>query len=110
MTVSHRGGSCRGTPGSSLRSGTRRWRRRPRTSGPPSPNPCHGKDSETADLTFEGDGASVEYRFEATSPAYLYSCHPDGSPSFIADDRHEQAGRISGVLRFNGREIPFDGM
>jgi hypothetical protein len=69
----------------------------------------HG-DGETAEITFTSDQANVEYRFEATSPAYLYSCHPDGSPPFIADDRDEQAGRISGVLRFGGREIPFEGM
>jgi hypothetical protein len=70
----------------------------------------HGNGTETADLTFASDVANVEYHFEATSPAYLYSCHPQGSPSFIADDRHEQAGRISGVLRFNDNEIRFDGM
>jgi len=70
---------------------------------------AHGTD-ETAELTFTSDQASVEYRFEATSPAYIYSCHPDGSPSFIADDRHEQAGHINGVIRFGDHEIPFDGM
>ena len=70
---------------------------------------AHGA-GETAELTFTSDQATVEYRFEATSPAYIYSCHPDGSPSFIADDRHEQAGHISGVIRFGDREIPFDGM
>jgi hypothetical protein len=70
---------------------------------------AHG-EHETAELRFEGDGVSVDYRFEATSPAYLYSCHPEGSPRFIADDRHEQAGHISGVLRFDGKEIHFDGM
>jgi hypothetical protein len=69
----------------------------------------HGTD-ETADVTFTSDEANVEYRFEATSPAYLYSCHPDGSPSFISDDRHEQAGRISGVIHLGDKDIPFDGM
>ena len=70
----------------------------------------HGEAAETAELTFRGDDVSVDYHFEATSPAYIYSCHPEGSPRFIADDRHEQAGRISGTLRFAGREIEFDGM
>jgi len=70
----------------------------------------HGEDPETAEITFTGEEANVEYRFEATHPAYAYSCHPDGSPPFIADDRLEQSGRISGVIRLPGREIPFDGM
>ncbi len=70
----------------------------------------HGEDPETAEITFTGDEISVEYRFEATQPAYAYSCHPDGSPSFISDDRLEQSGHISGVIRLGDREISFDGM
>jgi hypothetical protein len=70
----------------------------------------HHADAERADLTFDGEDVHVEYHFEATSPAYLYSNHAEGSPQFIADDRHEQAGHISGVINFGGKEITFDGM
>jgi hypothetical protein len=70
----------------------------------------HQPDPEVAELTFTSDTVNVEYRFEATHPAYAYSCHPDGSPSFIADDRLEQSGRISGVIHLPDRDIEFDGM
>ncbi len=70
----------------------------------------HQPDPEVAEITFASDVANVEYRFEATHPAYAYSCHPDGSPTFVADDRLEQAGRISGVIKLPGRDIRFDGM
>jgi hypothetical protein len=70
----------------------------------------HQPDPEIAEVTFTGDEVNVEYRFEATHPAYAYSCHPDGSPSFIADDRLEQSGRISGVIHLPDRDIEFDGM
>jgi hypothetical protein len=70
----------------------------------------HQDDPEVAELTFTSDDVNVEYRFESTHPAYAYSCHPDGSPSFIADDRLEQSGRISGVIHLPDRDIEFDGM
>jgi hypothetical protein len=70
----------------------------------------HQPDPEVAQITFTSDEVNVEYRFEATHPAYLYSCHPDGSPGFIADDRLEQSGHISGVIHLPDRDVAFDGM
>jgi hypothetical protein len=71
---------------------------------------CVNKDNPNiADLTFKSDVASVDYHFEAMHPAYAYSCHKDGSPKFIADDRYEQAGRIRGVIRRPGHaDVRFD--
>jgi hypothetical protein len=70
----------------------------------------HQPDPEVAEITYTSDTINIEYRFEATHPAYAYSNHPDGSPSFIADDRLEQSGHISGVIHLPDRDIPFDGM
>jgi len=65
---------------------------------------------DLADLTFTSDVANVEYHFEAMHPPYAYSCHKDGSPQFIADDRYEQSGLIRGVIRIPGQpEIRFEG-
>jgi hypothetical protein len=68
----------------------------------------HGEALGTADVTFTGERASVEYRFEAMHPAYAYGMHRDGCPPWMADERFEQGGRVSGVLRVRGREIGFD--
>lgn len=66
------------------------------------------KPLQTADLTFVGQRATLEYHFEAMHPAYNYGSHAEGCPSWLADDRFEQSGRVSGVLRVAGRDIPFD--
>jgi hypothetical protein len=68
----------------------------------------HGTPLQTAQLTFAGQRASLEYRFEAMHPAYNYGSHAEGCPSWLADDRFEQSGRVTGVLRLGGRELRFD--
>jgi hypothetical protein len=68
-----------------------------------------GAALELAAVRFETSAASLEYEFEATHPAYAYSSHRDGCPSWLADDRFEQSGRVRGVLRVGSREIPFEG-
>ncbi len=67
----------------------------------------HG-DDETMSATFRGDRVQIDYDFTPSHPAYLYSCHPDGSPDFIADDRFEQSGHITGRVVVDGVEYPFD--
>jgi hypothetical protein len=57
---------------------------------------------------FVGEGASIEFTFEGTHPAYNYASHPDGGLPWMADDRYEQSGRWRGVLTLAGREIEFD--
>jgi hypothetical protein len=71
-------------------------------------NVRHGKRLQTADLTFVGKRASLDHHFQAMHPAYNYGSHADGCPSFLADDRFEQSGRVKGVLRFDGRSLPFE--
>jgi hypothetical protein len=67
----------------------------------------HG-DDETMTATVRNPRIEVDYSFVPYHPAYLYSSHPDGAPSFIAKDRFEQSGLIKGELRFDGKVIPFD--
>lgn len=61
-----------------------------------------------ADVSVQGEKASIEFHFEAIHPAYAYGFHPKGCPAYIADNRTEQAGRVKGVLKVEGREIQFD--
>lgn len=52
--------------------------------------------------------ATIEAAYEAVQPAYAYSFHPDGCPSFAATDRLEQAGRVRGTITVDGRSATFD--
>lgn len=71
----------------------------------------HGEAFKTAEVTVAGGGrASLEYRFEATHPPYAYGSSAKGCPGWVADNRIEQSGRITGALTVDGRRIPFDTM
>ena len=70
----------------------------------------HGAALQTADVSYVNDRVNLQYHFEASHPAYNYGCHAGGCPPWLADDRFEQSGRVSGVLRVDGKEIPFDTM
>lgn len=63
---------------------------------------------KTATIKVEGERAGIDATFEAIHPAYAYSSHPDGCPTWAATDRLEQAGRVRGTLRIDGRKIDFD--
>jgi hypothetical protein len=63
---------------------------------------------QNATLKVETDRVSLDARFEALHPAYAYSAHPEGCPDWAATDRLEQAGRIKGTLRIDGRTLAFD--
>jgi len=71
---------------------------------------AHGAALQTADVSYSSDEVSLQYHFEATHPAYNYGSHADGCPHWLADDRFEQSGRVSGVLRLGDRAIPFNTM
>lgn len=68
----------------------------------------HGEPLRVADVSYIGEGVSLFYHFEAMHPAYNYGSNAGGCPQWFANDRFEQSGRVRGVLRFAGREIPFD--
>ncbi|CDM25297.1 hypothetical protein BN940_14261 [Castellaniella defragrans 65Phen] len=71
----------------------------------------HGRPFETAEVRAAAAGrAALDYRFEAVHPAYAYGSHPDGCPGWVADNRIEQSGKVSGTLTLDGKSIPFETM
>jgi hypothetical protein len=62
----------------------------------------------TAEVRFAGDGVRLEYDFTALHEAFSYRQNPGGLPSWFAENRFEQAGRVQGVLEVAGRRIEFD--
>ena len=61
-----------------------------------------------ATIKVETDRVSLDASFDAIHPAYAYSSHPEGCPDWAATDRLEQAGRVKGTLRIDGKSYPFD--
>jgi hypothetical protein len=68
----------------------------------------HGEPHKDARVTFEQDGVSLDYHFEAINEAFSYHDNADGCPAFLADDRLEQCGRVRGTLTIGDRRIEFD--
>ncbi|SNT12387.1 hypothetical protein SAMN05421642_109218 [Rhodococcoides kyotonense] len=64
-----------------------------------------GMDSR---VCFFGERVSIDLEFRGFHEPYRYGTHPQGCPSFFADDRLEQSGRASGVLRIDGVDLTFD--
>lgn len=63
---------------------------------------------KTAKLVARGKRVELDASFEAVHPAYAYAFHPDGCPDWAATNRLEQAGRLKGVLRIDGKAYEFD--
>jgi hypothetical protein len=68
----------------------------------------HADLLRTAELAFAGEGVDFRATFTATHPAFSYRDNADGCPSFVATDRFEQAGRMTGTLVLDGVEIAVD--
>ncbi|WP_433503079.1 DUF7064 domain-containing protein [Pseudonocardia halophobica] len=68
----------------------------------------HGEPHKDARVTFEQDGVSLDYHFEAINEAFSYHDNADGCPGFLADDRLEQCGRVRGSLTIGDRRVDFD--
>jgi hypothetical protein len=62
----------------------------------------------TAELHYDSERITLEYRFEALHEAFSYRQNPGGLPGWFAQNRFEQAGRVQGVLVVDGRRIEFD--
>lgn len=62
----------------------------------------------TAEIAFKSPEVSVEFTFEAYHPPYSYGSNAAGCPSYCADDRIEQSGRVRGTLQLGNRTIPLD--
>ena len=68
----------------------------------------HGEPHREAHVSFSVENVSLDYTFQAITPAFCYLDNRDGCPTFLADNRFEQSGRVSGVLTVGDRVIPFD--
>jgi len=68
----------------------------------------HDLEMYGARVEWSSEKASVAFNFEAIHPCYGYGNDPRGCPSFLADDRTEQAGRITGTLTLGGKTIKLD--
>lgn len=63
---------------------------------------------KTARIAARGKRVELDATFEALHPAYAYGFHRDGCPSWAATNRLEQAGRIRGELRIDGKAYAID--
>ncbi len=63
---------------------------------------------KTAKFGVVTDRVVIEAEYEALHPAFAYSFHPDGCPAFAATDRLEQAGKVRGTIKVDGKAIAFD--
>jgi len=61
----------------------------------------------TMTLGFEGERIGLSYRFEGLHEAFDFDRCRDGAAPCSAKNRFEQAGRISGRIRLDQRDIPF---
>ena len=63
---------------------------------------------QTASVRFNGDQVHLTYDFEGIHEPFAYSQNAEGCPQWMASDRFEQTGRVSGELVVDGRTIAFD--
>jgi hypothetical protein len=68
-----------------------------------------GEPLQTAQARFESANLTVEFTFEGIHPAFDYGSNAKGTPSYLAQNRYEQTGRIVGELRWQGQTYAFDG-
>jgi hypothetical protein len=68
----------------------------------------HDLKFDRAQVCWQSPAATIDFAFEANHPPYAYATHPRGCPSYAADDRIEQAGRVKGTLTLADRVITFD--
>jgi hypothetical protein len=68
----------------------------------------HGDPHKVADVSFEHEGVSLDYHFEAITPAFTYHDNAGGCPKWLADNRLEQCGQVRGTLTIGDRVVEFD--
>lgn len=63
---------------------------------------------QSATVRWHDSSFEIGWSFEAFHPPYAYANHPDGCPSYIADNRVEQSGRVNGFIKLGEKVILFD--
>lgn len=67
-----------------------------------------GEPLQTAYISYKSELFDLDYNFVASQPIYPYSSHREGCPQWIASDRFEQQGRVTGKIAFQGRVVNLD--
>ncbi len=62
----------------------------------------------TSSVVFAGKRISIDYRFEGINPSFAFLPNPGGCPSWLAEDRTEQGGRVTGMLTVDGQDYSYD--
>jgi hypothetical protein len=65
-------------------------------------------DQRSARIIFESEKVKLDYAFEGFHAPFSYRSNPDGLPSWFADNRLEQSGRVTGFIEWDGRRIELD--
>lgn len=71
---------------------------------------CQPEPLHSCSLTYERDDVAIQFDFDAIHEAFSYRANPDGVPSWFAENRMEQTGRIRGRLQLGRRSIDLDGI
>lgn len=60
---------------------------------------------QKAEIQYSGDDIALDLVFDALHPAFAHSSQPQrhGHPTFVADDRFEQCGRVTGTVTVRGK-------
>ena len=68
----------------------------------------HPDALRTVELSFRGDDLEVDYRFEGTHEAFDYARNPAGCPRWMAVNRFEQTGRVTGRVQVGHDVVELD--
>jgi hypothetical protein len=68
-----------------------------------------GAPHRTVDLAFAGEQVEIRCTYDAMHPPYAFGSHRNGCPSYYAQDRTEQHGRIEGELKIGGTRYALNG-
>lgn len=68
----------------------------------------HGTPHREAHVSFVHEGISLDYHFRATTPAFSYADNRGGCPDWLADNRLEQSGLVTGSIKLEDREVVLD--
>lgn len=67
-----------------------------------------GEPLRTAKASFASEDLSIEFSFEGFHDAFDYDSNVSGTPSYLANNRYEQGGRIVGTMVWQGQEYALD--
>lgn len=68
----------------------------------------HGEPLQTAEVRYASDRVGLVYDFDGLHEPFSYTRNPARCPSWMAEDRFEQAGTVRGELRIGERVVAFD--